>query len=534
MGAAEIFLLLLLAVCVVAYLAQRTGLAAPIAFVIAGMALATLPGFGSFHIEPDLLLLLFLPPLLTEAAYFTSLRDFKKSIRPIMQLALGLVVVTAVTTAYLMQWLMPEFGLAAGFVLGAIISPPDAVAAIAVTKKIKLPKRVATVLEGESLVNDATGLVMYKFAVAAVVTGGFSFADAGLHFLWMAAAGSAIGWLMAYSYMRIFPRIRELSVEILSTFLLPYAAYIAAEDVHASGVLAVVVSGLTVGWYAPKRFGPNFRIPAEAVWKMVTFVLNGLVFLMIGLHFPGLLARLQEYGAGELLMLAGAVSLVAIIVRVVWVYASIYAVPFLLRTRKRGDSYPKWQNVFIVAWTGMRGVVSLATALALPLTMENGAQFPHRDLIIFLSFSVILVTLVLQGISLPWIVRHLKLFYEGSALYEAWQAKKQSAEEVMKRLCAMRSDPQVQSSALERIISHYRDRLESLGDGPNTPLNPNEPPSDGDHPLIMMENRIWKEVLEVERKTVISLRQGFRISDDVMHDQLRDIDLLHNRFANRA
>lgn len=530
MADVDIFLLLLVAICIVAYLAQRLRLAAPIAFVIAGMALATLPAFRNFHIAPELLLLLFLPPLLTEAAYFTSLRDFKRNVKPIAQLAVGLVIATTVATALLMDWLMPEFGLAAGFVLGAIISPPDAVAAVAVTKKVQLPKRVATILEGESLVNDATGLVLYKFAVMAVVTGSFSLVDASLHFLWMAAAGSLIGWVMAYCYMRIFPMIRELSVEILSTFLLPYAAYLAAEHVHASGVLAVVASGVTVGWYAPQRFGPTFRIPAEAVWRMVSFVLNGLVFLLIGLHFPGLLVHLQDYKAGDLLMLAALVSLMAIATRVLWVYTLAYmSLPFC-----RDSMYPKWQNVFIVAWTGMRGVVSLATALALPFTIADGSPFPHRELIIFLAFAVILVTLVLQGMSLPWIMRRLTLFYDHNILYEEWEAKKESAEAVMSQLQQMRQDPAIQSAALERIISHYTDRLESLGDGPNTPLSTAAPPAPDNHPLISLENRIWKEVLETERQVIVGLRQAFKISDGVMHDRLRDIDLLHNRFANYA
>ena len=534
MNGVEIFLILMVAVCAVAYLAQRVKLPAPIAFVLGGMALATLPAFGDFRIAPDVLLLLFLPPLLTEAAYFTSIREFRRNLRPILQLAIGLVVVTTLAVAYVMQWLLPEFGLAAAFVLGAIISPPDAVAAVSVTKQVSMPKRVSTILEGESLVNDATGLVLYKFAVAAVVAGGFSFLDAGLSFVWMASIGTLIGFVMAWCYMRIFPLIRETSVEILSTFLLPYAVYLAAESVHASGVLAVVASGLTVGWHAPQTFGPNFRIPAEAVWRMVSFVLNGLVFLLIGLHFPGLLSRLQEYGMAELCGMAALVSAVVITTRMAWVFFLAYGSRMIRPWKQKRDPYPAWQNVFIVAWTGMRGVVSLATALALPFTIADGSAFPHRDVIIFLAFSVILVTLLLQGLSLPWVMRKLKLSYESNILYEQWLARSHAAEEAMKRLRALQEDPQIQSSALERIISHYCDRLHSLGDGPNTPLSLNQPPITEIHPLITIENRIWKEVLETERAVVVSLRPRFEISDDVMNDQLRDIDLLHNRFANHA
>lgn len=534
MNGAEIFLILLVAICAVAYLAQRVGMAYPIAFVLAGMALAVVPGFPAFSIPPDLLLLLFLPPLLTEAAYFTSLRDFKANMRPILQLAIGLVVATGVAIAYALHWLVPEISLAVGFVLGAIISPPDAVAAVSVTRHVTIPRRTTIILEGESLINDATGLVMYKFAVAAVVTGSFSLATASLHFLWMIASGLLVGWAIGKGYMRVFPKIREQSVEILSTFLVPYASYLLVEAMHGSGVLAVVASGLTIGWYAPQVFTPRLMIPAEAVWRMVTFVLNGLVFLLIGMHFPGLLQRLSDYTARDLLVLSLAVPLLAIVTRFLWVYAVGYGTRLIFPHIRKKDPYPPWQNVFIIAWTGMRGVVSLATALALPFTIASGADFPHRDLIIFLAFDVILATLILQGLSLPWIIRKIAPVYESTILQEQWQAKKEAAESAMSRLMEMKAEPGVQSAALDRIMSHYKDRLDSLGDGPNTPLNLREPPTSENHPLIQAESRIWKEVLSAERDTVVCLRQTFEISDDVMHEMLRDIDLLHNRFANAA
>lgn len=534
MSGTETFLILLLSICVVAYLAKRVGMAYPIAFVLAGIGLALIPGFPAFDIPPSVLLLIFLPPLLSEAAYFTSLRDLKRNIRPILQLALGLVIVSCIAVAYAIAWFNPALGLGLGFVLGAIISPPDAVAAVSVTRNVKIPRRVMTILEGESLVNDATGLVLYKFAVAAVVTGSFSLADASLHFVWMAASGTLIGWLIGLCYMKVFPRIQEMSVEILSTFLVPYAAYLLAESVHGSGVLAVVAAGLTIGWYAPRLFTPVFRIPAQAVWKMVSFVLNGLVFLLIGLYFPRLLHNLQPYSVSDLAQLVAVVSVVAIGVRILWVYAIGYGTRLLIPSIRRNDPYPPWQNVFIVAWTGMRGVVSLATALALPLTVADGTPFPHRDLIIFLAFAFILVTLVLQGLSLPWISRKLALIHDMSILQEQWYARRQAVETAMQKLEVLRHDPTIQSAAFDRISSHYRDRLLSLGDGPNTPLNPREAPTVQNHPLIVVEGRLWKEVLEAERMAVVCLRQTFKISDDVMHELLRDIDLLHNHYAGRA
>jgi len=534
MNGTEVFLIFLVTICVVAYLAKRVGVAYPIAFVVAGMALAVIPGFPAFEIPPDVLLLIFLPPLLSEAAYFTSLRDLKANIRPILQLALGLVVASCVAVAYAIVWADPALGLGLGFVLGAIISPPDAVAAVSVTRNVKIPRRVMTILEGESLVNDATGLVLYKFAVAAVVTGSFSLAQASMQFTWMVASGIFIGWVTGWLYMRIFPRIQEMSVEILSTFLMPYAAYLLAESVHGSGVLAVVAGGLTIGWYAPERFTPVFRIPAQAVWKMVSFVLNGLVFLLIGLYFPRLLHNLSAYSATDLAQLVVILSVVAIGVRIIWVYTLSYGLRFFIPAMRRKDPYPPWQNVFIVAWTGMRGVVSLATALALPLTIADGSAFPHRDLIIFLAFTFILVTLILQGLSLPWISRKLSLIYDATLLQEQWDARKEAVERALEKLNELRQDPSIQSAALERIHSHYNDRMLSLGDGPNTPLNSNEAPTAQNHPLVVMESRLWKDVLEAERMAVVCLRQNFKISDDVMHEILRDIDLLHNHYAGRT
>lgn len=534
MNGAEIFLILLLAICVVAYLAQRVHIAYPIAFVIAGMALATMPGFHTFEIPPEMLLFLFLPPLLSEAAYFTSPRDFLANKRHILQLAIGLVIFTCVVIAWMLEMVSPEIGWGVGFVLGAIISPPDAVAAVSVTRGVTIPKRVMTVLEGESLVNDATGLVLYKFAVAAVVTGSFSLATASLHFVWMVVSGIGFGWLIGWLYMKIFPRIGDMSVQILSTFLAPYASYLLVESLHGSGVLAVVATGFTLGWFAPERFTPTFRIPANAVWKMVIFVLNGLVFLLIGLNFPSLLERLHAYKLYDLVSLALIVTLVAVVARFLWVYVIGYGTLLLFPSLRIDGRYPAWQNVFIVAWTGMRGVVSLATALALPLTIANGSPFPHRDLIIFLAFAVILLTLIVQGLSLPWLVRKLSLRYESNILYEQWQAKRQAAENAMQRLEELRRDSSIQSTAFDRIASHYHDRLLSLGDGPNTPLTLSAPPTAENHPLIQTENRIWKEALEAEREAVVCLRQTFAISDDVMHEILRDIDLLHNRFANNA
>lgn len=523
--------MLLTAICGTAVVAQRFNIPAPIAFVLAGGGLAAIPSFPSFTIPPDYILLIFLPVLLTEAAYFTSIRDFKANARPIFQLAIGLVFFTSVIVAWLMQELVPDFGWAAGMTLGAIISPPDAVAATAVARQVKMPKRVQTILEGEGLMNDAMGLVIYKFAVVAALAGGFSWETATLNFGWMAVSGPLIGLALAWGFVRIFPYIREPSVQILSTFLLPFAAYILAEEVHSSGVLAVVLSGLYISWHAPWRFTADFRVSSESTWHMVGFVMNGVVFLLIGMQFPVLLKNMTYHDPAMLAGLALAVSGAVILVRFFWVYAVTYGRLLFLRVLwRRKDPYPPWQNVFIISWAGMRGVVSLATALALPVMSLNEVPFPFRSLIIFLSFSVILVTLVLQGLTLPWLLKKLSIVDDITVLQENWLARRAATSAALARLRELAKNEQTPSSALERIESHYRDRFELLGSGPSTPLSQREAPSIRNHPLIMKEYKIWQDALAAEREAVLSLRRDFKISDDVMQDLMRDIDLMSVRF----
>ena len=526
----EIILALLFAVSVLALLAQRLKLSAPIVFVLGGLGIGFIPDIPIITIPPDWMMLIFLPPLLMESAYFTSLRDFKFNLRPILQLAIGLVVMTTVAVAFTVMAVSPEIGLALGFILGAIISPPDAVAASAVIKTMNVPKRIVAILEGESLVNDATGLVLYGFAVAAVVSGVFSPSVAVLEFVWMVTSGIVIGVALAWIYMKLFPRIQDTAIEILSTILLPYGIYILAHGVHSSGVIAIVAAGLTVGWLQPEVFTSRFRIPAESVWKMLTFLLNGVVFLLIGLQLPFIWNSLKGYDASELLLLSSAVCFVAILVRFIWVFALAYGWRFLFSSIRKNDPYPAWQNVMVVAWTGMRGVVSLATALAIPLTLADGSEFPHRDLLIFLSVVVIIFTLLAQGLTLPLLTRKLKLKYNNTLLHEDWNARVTAAREAMLVLENLKLSDDVHAPALNRIISHYEDRLESLGDGPNTPLTASEIPQAHAHPILQAENRIWDKVIEAEHRAILELRKNFQISDDVMHDIVREMDLLSARF----
>ncbi len=531
MNGIEILIVLLGAICAAAVAAERLSIPSPILFIVAGIGMGFIPGIASFEIPPEYMLLIFLPLLLMESAYFTSLRDFAKNLRPILQLAIGLVVFSSVTTAWIFQKIVPGGDWLTGMVLGAIISPPDAVAATAIAKQVKMPRRVQTILEGESLVNDAMGLVLYKFTVAAVFTAGtLSISTLSLEFLWKAALGVCIGLGFGYGFVALFPRIKERSVEILAMLLLPFLVYIVSDAAGSSAVLAVVAAGLLVSWYAPLKFNSAFRLQSEAVWRMMSFVLNGLVFIIIGRHIPSLFQSLSEYSAGFLVTTTLLVSLTVILTRFAWVYVVSYATRWLFPSVRKRDPAPSWQNIFIVAWTGMRGVVSLALALALPLSDSYERLFPFRDLIIFIACGVILVTILFQGLTLPLLLDKMRVTYDWNVLQENWLARKKAAVAALERLEGMKQRGDIPSTAFDRIHSHYRDRVEFLGSGPSTPIRPEEPPSMENHPLVKAENRLWQEVLDVEHHTIVDLRKHFHISDDVMHETVREIDLMRSRF----
>ncbi len=526
-------IVILCAICVCALLAHRLQLAPPIAFLFGGLALALVPGMHVPNIEPQYMLVLILPPILMEAAFFTSLREFKAQLRPILLLAVGLVMCTAAAIAFVIVHLIPGANWALGFVLGAIVSPPDAAAATSALRGAPIPRRILTILEGESLMNDATGIVLYKFAVAAVVTASFSLPGAGLDLVWKASMGIGTGLAIGYVFVRMFPYLRDQSVEILATFVPPYAAYLLGESLGASGVLATVACGLLIGWHAPALFSPRMRMPTEAVWKMVVFLINAIAFMLIGLQMPGLIARLHIYSLHLVVASTLAVCAATIIIRFAYVFAATHLTRWLFPRIRREDPAPPWQNVFLISWTGMRGVVTLALALALPLTLKDGVNpFPYRDLIVFLSTAVILLTLVMQGLTLPWLMRKLTLSFDPRRMQEEWIARMAIAQRALNTLEELERQPGTHRPALERIRSHYAERVESLGDGPNTPLHGEKDVSMRNHPLLVAENRIWQVVLKRERETLFSMRRRFTISDEVMYDLLREMDLLAARFHN--
>ena len=523
----EVLVGLLFAVAALALLARKLRLSDPILFVIGGLLLGFVPGLPVMQLDPQLVFLFFLPPLLFPAALFTSWRDFRANLRPISLLAVGLVLFTTTVVGWLAHYFIEDLPLAAGFVLGAIVSPPDAIAATAIAKRLRIPRRIVTVLEGESLVNDATALVAYRFAVMAVVTGSFSLAQAGGQFLIVGLGGVLMGLVVGWLAGWFHKQVDDAPIEITVSILTPFAAYLPAERLGVSGVLAVVTAGLYLGWRTPEITSSRTRLQAGPVWEMIVFLLNGFIFILIGLQLPEVLGRLSGRSIPQLVGYATLISVAVILIRILWVFPASYLPRLLFKKLRARDPYPAWQHITIVAWTGLRGVVSLAAALALPLTLENGAFFPGRDLILFLTFIVILVTLVAQGLSLPAIIRWLGVEDDGTAEREERAARLKANQAALAQLDELARAGPSEKDALSRLRREYEDRIRQLkireSDEPNTPGL-----------LFSTEyERLSHETLQWERRTVLQLRNELVISDDVMRRIQRDIDLAEARLRHQ-
>ena len=407
-------------------IANKRKLPFPVLLVFAGLAIGFVPQLPDLTLDPDTVFVIILPPLLYDAAAKTSWHEFRTSIKPISTLAITLVFFTTVAVAVTAHYLIPGFSWPLAFVLGAVVSPPDAVAASGIIKGLGLNKKVITILEGESLVNDASALIAYRYAVAAVTTGTFVFWKAGLQFLLISVAGVTIGIIVGYLFVLAHKKITNNPVvETSLTLLSPYVSYLAAEEFHMSGVLAVVSTGLVISWRSPEVFSYEARMRIKAVWDTLIFLLHGFVFILIGLQLPSIIKGLGNYPFSQILGYGLLISLVTILVRIIWVFAGANLHNYFQKRRKpvtdlsADERYDDtWKNVLVVAWTGTRGVISLATALALPLVLDDGTAFPKRHSIIFLAFVVIFVTLVVQGLSLPLLIRWLKIKPQDNTIEE--------------------------------------------------------------------------------------------------------------------
>lgn len=381
----------------------------PVLLVLVGLTIGFIPGLPNLPLDPDVIFFIFLPPLLYDAASRTSWHDFKANLRPISALGISLVFFTTVVVAITAHYFIPEFGWPVAFLLGAIVSPPDAMASAGIIKGLGLNRRVITILEGESLVNDASALMAYRYALMASITGGFIFRIAGLQFFLQAGAGILIGLCVGYVLVFVHKRINNFPVvETSLTLLTPFLSYLTAEQLHTSGVLAVVCTGMFISWRSQEIFSFQTRMQTRVVWNTLIFLLNGFIFILIGLQLPAILKQLTIYKPSALIFYGLIISLATVLIRFLWVFASArFFAMFKEKKNTKQERSETWKSVLIVAWTGTRGVISLAAALALPLTLYNGEIFPQRNLILFLCFSVIFVTLVVQGFSLPLLIRLL-------------------------------------------------------------------------------------------------------------------------------
>lgn len=460
-GKVEIVLILLGIVGVLAVISARLRVSFPIVMVLGGVVIALVPGLPSLNLDPDLILYVFLPPLLYSAAFRFPWDEFRSNMRPILAMAIGLVLATMTCVGYAAYWWIPGIPLAAAFVLGAIVSPPDAVAANAVLERMRVPQRVNTVLEGESLVNDSSGLVAYAFAVAAVVTGSFSFGAAALDFVWMSAGGVGFGLLIGWAAARIHRRLKEPGSGMILQLITPYAAYLPADHFEVSGVLAAVTAGLYVGRQSSRVFDPVTRSNGVAVWGFLNFVLNGAIFILIGLEFPVIMKDLRDYRLGDLFLYGALVSAVVIAVRFAW----IFLLPVVYRRiAPTTVDAPRAGIQIVMSWAGMRGAVSLAAALAVPLVTDTGEEFPARNLLIFLTYSVIFSTLVLQGFTLPWVVRASGIEESESDFAKEVRARKALLTRAVELVdeAATASEPILSATSARILREHFQTRLDHI------------------------------------------------------------------------
>jgi Na+/H+ antiporter len=509
----ELVILLLLCAVALGWTARHFRFPYPVALVIGGALLGFVPNLPQFPFDPQLILVLVLPPILYQAALLTSWSDFKANLRPISLLALGLVIATTLAVGAALKLLVPEVPWAAAFVLGAIVSPPDAVAATAILSRLNMPRRIVTILEGESLVNDASGLVMYKFAIAAVLTGAFSLTEASFQLVTVSVGGVAAGIALAHVFIALHRRLGDPFIEVLTSLIIPYTAYIAAESLHLSGVLAVVAAGLVRGRYSPEIVSAEMRIIARSVWNLLVFMLNSLIFILIGVQMSDLVPKLSSYSMAELAGLGLVVSLVAVAVRFAWVFPVAYLPHWLSGTLGERGPAPKKRELAIIGWCGMRGIVSLAAALALPATLPNGEPFPYRDLIVFLTFVVIAVTLIGQGLSLPTLIRKLKVGSDWSVRNEQRRAQaaiSAAALAAIEELMRTENAPaewadQLRAEIAERIsfaapeVHESRDRVELV-------------------------TRLRQAAIVAERRELIRLWRDNQISDEVMRHLEEHLD----------
>lgn len=516
------FLLAMIAAIVLLEMfATKLRIAYPILLVISGLLISFIPGLPVVKINPDLIFFLFLPPLLFDAAWSVSFKEMKKWWRIIGSFAFIVVFFTALSVAVFANHFIPGFSIAIGFLLGGIVSPPDAVSTGAITKFVKIPRSTSAILEGESLLNDASSLIIFRFAMVAVGTGQIIWQEAALSFVWMVAGGTGIGLVLGWIFVQAHKRLpTDAPSDIAMTLIEPYFMYWIAEQLHSSGVLAVVSGGLYMAARRLVFLSSTSRIRAYSVWESFIFILNGIVFLIIGLELPEIVAGLRGEGVDlkTAIVYGGLVTLVLILARMISSYAALIATlifrpsvaPRLQSNRRR------WLMPMLLGWTGMRGVVSLAAALSIPVTLDNGVAFPHRNLILFITFVVILLTLVVQGLTLPYLIRKSRLFEVSPDNQESEEEMKLKMKRGLKAHVHQFLKNKYELSgnaAMEKFIQQWEERSKAADDSW----------------MNAKTKVIFLEMLESQRAYLTELNKDPKIDEELIRQQLYQIDLEEER-----
>ena len=523
----QIFLILLAVLAGTALLARRINIAPAILMLLAGIALAFVPGMPMVELPPEVVLLLVLPPLIYSAGVAMSWREFKANLRPIVLLAVGCVIFTAFAVAAATHYLI-GLSWTVGFLLGAIVAPPDVVAPLAIARRLGMPRRILVVLEGEGLANDATALILYRFTVATIATGMFSLPKATGTFALIVVAeilfGLAVGWLS----LRARHRARDPQVEITLSLITPYLAYWIPEHLGGSGILATVACGLYISWNGPLWISSATRLQGIFFWDLVIFLVEGMLFLLTGFQMRLLFEKSKAFPLGDILFATALVAIIVVVARFAWVYAANY-LPRLLskRIRKRNPT-PNWRPIFVISFTGVRGAVSLAAALALPLALPSGEAFPNRDLILFVAFGVIFITLVGLGSGLPLVVRWLGVAKDSRREYIAEHeseiaARREALDAALKSLDAITDDRELSDEVVKLLRARHEIRSSQLPDS----LDPNA------HDVSAAGTALTRELIAAERVFIHALLRDGKITDETRRRIERDLDLEEASLSNR-
>lgn len=515
------YVFLILIILALVMVANKLKLAYPIVLVLGGLALSLTKVFNHVTIDPDLVFFIFLPPLLYEASWQTSWKEMWKWRRVITSFAFPIVILTSCVVAFVSSALIPGFTLALGFLLGGIISPPDAVSATTIMRSVKVPKFMISIIEGECLLNDASSLIVFRFALAAVITSQFHFKEAASSFFIVAIMGIVIGLAVALIFYAIHRWLSTTSsIEIILSFVIPYCMYYAAEHFHFSGVLAVVSGGLFLSSRRQQLLNYRSRIEGVNVWSNVVFVLNGLIFLLIGLQLPSISQQLGEISLAKAIGYGVAISLLLIITRLICTFGAAQFTRFMSQFITVADANPGWKGPLILGWAGMRGVISLAAALSIPLYLSDGQPFPHRNLILFITFVVILVTLVLQGLAMPYLIRKVNLEPKNTDILPGIQERiiqKKIAEMSLQMLEDKYADDVKVNQHLNNLKSRYQIDVNyfqlELTDG-NTP----------EHSITNFQN-IYLELLDEQRKLLDEMNNHSEFDEDLIRKYLSLIDI---------